>query len=177
MSVEFDTGKITDLLKQQLESFNVDMDVAEVGEVIMVGDGVARVHGLDNVMAGELVEFPHGVFGMALNLEEDNVGVAIFGLDTGIHEGDEVKRTETIASVPVGEVLNGRIVDALGVAIDGNAPIKTKEIRQIEVKAPGNCLPPDKFEYPPDNSLFSGDCNHCCIVIYYILKIKIYRPC
>ena len=106
--------------------------------MLSVGDGIARVHGLSGVMAGELVEFTKsGQVGMALNLEETNVGVALFGDDTQVKEGDEVKRTETIASVPVGEDLSGRVVDALGVAIDGGPAIKTKTKRMIEVKAPG----------------------------------------
>ncbi|MGE0266852.1 MAG: F0F1 ATP synthase subunit alpha [Candidatus Omnitrophota bacterium] len=129
--------EISSILKKQLADFDNKGDVYEVGTVLSVGDGIARVHGLANVMAGELVEFSNGIKGMVLNLESDNAGVAIFGSDTGIKEGDQVKRTETIASVPVGENLTGRIVDALGVAIDGLAPIQTKEIRQIEVKAPG----------------------------------------
>ncbi|MFT5169625.1 MAG: F-type H+-transporting ATPase subunit alpha [Lysobacterales bacterium] len=129
--------EISDILKKQLSSFNEEHNVYEIGTVLSVGDGIARVNGLSEVMAGELVEFDDGTRGMALNLEEDNVGVAIFGSDTGIKEGSIVKRTSTIASVPVGDDLVGRVVDALGVAIDGGAPIKCKETRKIEFKAPG----------------------------------------
>ncbi len=129
--------EISAVLKKQLADFERKTDSYEVGTVLNVGDGIARVHGLSSVMAGELVEFPLGLRGMVLNLEEDNVGVAVFGEDKHIREGDEVRRTQKIASVPVGEKLVGRIVDALGVAIDGNAPIEAKEFRQIEVKAPG----------------------------------------
>ncbi|HLF17855.1 MAG TPA: F0F1 ATP synthase subunit alpha [Candidatus Omnitrophota bacterium] len=129
--------EITSILKKQLADFQKKAVVYEVGTVLRVGDGIARVHGLASCMAGELVEFPNGIRGMALNLEEDNIGVAIFGDVDTVKEGDEVRRTKTIASVPVGEALTGRIVDALGVAIDGNAPIETKEFRQIEIKAPG----------------------------------------
>ncbi len=129
--------EISSILKKQLAEFDRRADTYEIGTVLTVGDGIARIHGLSGVMAGELVEFNNGVRGMALNLESDNVGVAIFGSDTGIVEGDQVKRTETIASVPVGESLTGRIVDALGSAIDGLAPIDTHDMRQIETKAPG----------------------------------------
>ena len=111
--------------------------VSEVGRVISVGDGIARVYGLDEAMAGELLEFPGGLRGMVLNLEETNVGVAIFGEDRYIKEGDEVKRTGRIVEVPVGEGLLGRVVDALGQPIDGLGPLDTKESRVVEVKAPG----------------------------------------
>ncbi|NKB25233.1 MAG: F0F1 ATP synthase subunit alpha [Kiritimatiellae bacterium] len=137
MAIDLKPEEISAILKKQLAGFNMKLESYEVGTVLNVGDGIARVHGLANVMAGELVEFPGGLKGMALNLEEDNVGIAIFGEDTHIKEGDEVKRTQTIASVPVGGALKGRIVDALGNAIDGNAPIPTDEMRQIETKAPG----------------------------------------
>jgi len=137
MAIDLKPEEISAILKRQLADFETESKVYEVGTVLQVGDGIARVHGLSNVMAGELVEFRGGLRGMALNLEEDNVGVAIFGDDTHVKEGDEVKRTETIASVPVGESLAGRILDGLGNAIDGGAPIQAKEFRQIEVKAPG----------------------------------------
>lgn len=129
--------EITAILKKQLADFEKKGQVYEVGTVLSVGDGIARVHGLEEVMAGELVEFPGAIMGMALNLEEDNVGVAIFGDVGRIKEGDLVKRTKRIASIPVGEKLVGRIVDALGLAIDDNIPIETREFRQIELKAPG----------------------------------------
>ncbi len=137
MSAKLKPDEISNILQKQLESFNKSHDAYEIGVVLSVGDGIARVSGLSNVMAGELVVFPDGTRGMALNLEEDNIGVAIFGSDTGIREGDQVKRTETIASVPVGEELNGRVVDALGNPIDGGAPLGCKETRNIEIKAPG----------------------------------------
>ncbi len=129
--------EISTILKQQLADFEKRSEVYETGTVLNAGDGIARVHGLVNVMAGELVEFSDGIMGMALNLEAENVGVAVFGDIAKIKEGDEVKRTKRIVSVPVGEKLISRIVDALGVAIDGNAPIDTEEHREIEVKAPG----------------------------------------
>ncbi|MCR4336703.1 MAG: F0F1 ATP synthase subunit alpha [Candidatus Omnitrophica bacterium] len=137
MPQDLRSEEISRILKEQLSELEVQADISEVGQVLRVGDGIARVYGLHQVMAGELVEFPDGTKGIALNLEEDNVGVAIFGEDTHIKEGDTVKRTRKIVSVPVGEALVGRIVDALGVAIDGNAAIHAKEFRQIEVKAPG----------------------------------------
>ncbi|OGX27855.1 MAG: F0F1 ATP synthase subunit alpha [Omnitrophica WOR_2 bacterium RIFCSPHIGHO2_01_FULL_48_9] len=130
-------AEITSILKKQLADYETKSETYEVGTVVSISDGIARVHGLSQVMAGELVEFESGIRGMAMNLEEDNVGVAVFGEDTHVKEGDTVKRTKTITSVPVGEGLVGRIVDALGVAIDGNAPIRSTESRQIEVKAPG----------------------------------------
>ena len=137
MTTKIKPEEIAAILKKQLADFERKTVVYEVGTVLSVGDGIARVHGLAGCMAGELVEFPNSIRGMALNLEEDNVGVAIFGDVDTVKEGDEVRRTKAIASVPVGEALTGRIVDALGVAIDGNAPIQTKEFRQIELKAPG----------------------------------------
>lgn len=137
MTKSLKTAEISSILKQQLSDFAIKSEMYEVGRVISVGDGIARVYGLTKVMAGELLELPGGLKGMALNLEEDNVGVAIFGDDKNIREGDEVKRTRKVASVPVGENMVGRVVNALGEAIDGGAPIQTKEFRQIEVKAPG----------------------------------------
>jgi F-type H+-transporting ATPase subunit alpha len=137
MAVDLKPEEVSQILKEQLSDFEMKSESYEIGTVLSVGDGIARVHGLGNVMAGELVEFPGGLKGMALNLEEDNVGIAIFGEDTHIKEGDEVRRTESIAAVPVGYGLSGRIVDALGVAIDGGAPIQSDERRQIEIKAPG----------------------------------------
>jgi len=130
-------AEISAILKDQIESFGADADVAEVGQVLSVGDGVARVYGLDKVQAGELVEFPGEVKGMALNLEVDNVGIVIFGDDRGIKEGDTVKRTGSIVDVPVGTGLLGRVVDGLGNPIDGKGPIQGAERRRVEVKAPG----------------------------------------
>lgn len=137
MSNQIKPEEISSILKKQLSNFQLKADIYEVGTVLSVGDGIARVHGLSGVLAGELVEFKSGIMGMALNLEEDNVGVAVFGEDTYVKEGDQVKRTNRIVSVPAGQSLVGRIVDALGVAIDGNAPIQSKEFRQVEFKAPG----------------------------------------
>ncbi len=137
MPIDIKPSEISAILKKQLADYETKSEIYEVGTVLSVTDGIARVHGLSRVMAGELVAFSGGIIGMAMNLEEDNVGVAVFGEDKNVKEGDEVKRTGEIAAVPVGEPLVGRIVDALGVAIDGNAPIHSKEFRQIEVKAPG----------------------------------------
>ena len=130
-------AEISAILKEQIESFGTEADVAEVGQVLSVGDGVARVYGLDNVQAGELVEFPGGISGMALNLEVDNVGIVIFGDDRDIKEGDTVKRTGRIVDAPVGKALLGRVVDALGNPIDGKGPIEGAERARVEVKAPG----------------------------------------
>lgn len=130
-------AEISAILKQQIEGFGIEADVSEVGQVLSVGDGVARVYGLDNVQAGEMVEFDSGVRGMALNLETDNVGIVIFGDDRAIKEGDVVKRTGDIVDVPVGKGLLGRVVDGLGNPIDGKGPLKDVERRRVEVKAPG----------------------------------------
>ncbi|THD84963.1 F0F1 ATP synthase subunit alpha [Aliigemmobacter aestuarii] len=130
-------AEISAILKEQIKNFGKDAAVAEVGRVLSVGDGIARVHGLDNVQAGEMVEFPGGIRGMALNLEVDNVGVVIFGSDQDIKEGDTVKRTKAIVDVPAGDALLGRVVDALGNPIDGKGPIKAAERRVADVKAPG----------------------------------------
>ena len=130
-------SEISSVLKQQIAGFGVATEVAEVGQVLSIGDGVARVYGLDNVCAGEMVEFANGEKGMALNLETDNVGVVIFGDDRGIREGDTVKRTGTIVEAPVGKGLLGRVVDALGNPIDGKGPLKDVKMTRVEVKAPG----------------------------------------
>ncbi|MEX5728368.1 F-type H+-transporting ATPase subunit alpha [Rhodovulum iodosum] len=130
-------AEISAILKEQIKNFGQEAEVAEVGRVLSVGDGIARVHGLDNVQAGEMVEFPGGIRGMALNLEVDNVGVVIFGSDQQIKEGDTVKRTNSIVDVPVGDALLGRVVDGLGNPIDGKGPIKASERRVADVKAPG----------------------------------------
>ena len=130
-------AEISAILKEQIKNFGKDAEVAEVGRVLSVGDGIARVHGLDNVQAGEMVEFPGGIRGMALNLEVDNVGIVIFGSDQDIKEGDTVKRTKSIVDVPAGEGLLGRVVDALGNPIDGKGPIVASERRVADVKAPG----------------------------------------
>ncbi|PLL14122.1 F0F1 ATP synthase subunit alpha [Tabrizicola sp. TH137] len=130
-------AEISAILKEQIKNFGKDAEVAEVGRVLSVGDGIARVHGLDNVQAGEMVEFPGGIRGMALNLEVDNVGVVIFGSDQDIKEGDVVKRTKSIVDVPAGDALLGRVVDGLGNPIDGKGPIAATERRVADVKAPG----------------------------------------
>jgi F-type H+/Na+-transporting ATPase subunit alpha len=130
-------AEISSILKKQIKDFGKEAEVAEIGQVLSVGDGIARVYGLDNVQAGEMVEFPNGTRGMALNLEVDNVGVVVFGSDRDIKEGDTVKRTGAIVDVPVGKELLGRVVDALGNPIDGKGPIRTAERRRVDVKAPG----------------------------------------
>ena len=130
-------AEISKVIKDQIANFDATAQESEVGTVLSVGDGIARIHGLDKVQAGEMVEFAGGVKGMALNLEADNVGVVIFGSDTEIREGDSVRRTETIVDVPVGKALLGRVVDALGNPIDGKGPIETTERRLVEQKAPG----------------------------------------
>ncbi|RMH48177.1 MAG: F0F1 ATP synthase subunit alpha [Alphaproteobacteria bacterium] len=130
-------AEISAILKEQIKNFGQEAEVAEVGRVLSVGDGIARVYGLDNVQAGEMVEFPGGIRGMALNLEVDNVGIVIFGDDRNIKEGDTVRRTNAIVDVPVGKGLLGRVVDALGNPIDGKGPIEAAERRRADVKAPG----------------------------------------
>ena len=130
-------AEISAILKDQIKNFGKEAEVSEVGQVLSVGDGIARVYGLDNVQAGEMVEFPGGIQGMALNLETDNVGVVIFGNDRDIKEGDTVKRTGAIVDVPVGKELLGRVVDGLGNPIDGKGPIKSKQRARVDVKAPG----------------------------------------
>src|SRR5213595_2051076 len=135
--MEIRAAEISAILKQQIANFGNEAEVAEVGQVLSVGDGIARVYGLDSVKAGEMVEFPGGIKGMALNLESDNVGVVIFGEDRTIREGDTVKRTGTIVDVPVGKELLGRVVDGLGNPIDGKGPIATTQRSRVEVKAPG----------------------------------------
>jgi len=129
--------EISKIIREQIGSFAVDVDVAEVGSIISIGDGIARVHGVENAMAGEMLEFPHGVFGIALNLEEESVGAVLLGEFTEIKEGDQVKRTGRIISVPVGEEMLGRVVNALGQPVDGKGPIVTKQFAPIERLAPG----------------------------------------
>jgi F-type H+-transporting ATPase subunit alpha len=130
-------GEITDILKREIKEYDREIDVAETGTVLSAGDGIARIYGLDNVLAGELVDFGDGLQGMVLNLEEDNVGVAIMGESTHVKEGDLVRRTGRIIEVPVGDAMLGRVVDALGQPIDGKGPIATTESRRVEIKAPG----------------------------------------
>jgi F-type H+-transporting ATPase subunit alpha len=135
--MEIRAAEISAILKEQIKNFGKEAEVSEVGQVLSVGDGIARIYGLDNVQAGEMVEFPGGIRGMALNLEDDNVGAVIFGNDRDIKEGDTVKRTGAIVDVPVGKGLLGRVVDALGNPIDGKGPIQSTERKRVDVKAPG----------------------------------------
>ncbi|OYX43352.1 MAG: F0F1 ATP synthase subunit alpha [Rhodobacterales bacterium 32-67-9] len=149
-------AEISAILKEQIKNFGQEAEVAEVGRVLSVGDGIARVHGLDNVQAGEMVEFPGGIRGMALNLEVDNVGIVIFGDDRSIKEGDTVKRTKSIVDVPVGDELLGRVVDGLGNPIDGKGPLKTKKRAVADVKAPG-IIPRKSVHEPMATGLKSVD--------------------
>jgi F-type H+-transporting ATPase subunit alpha len=135
--MEIRADEITRIIKEQLGGFTADVDVSEVGTVLSVGDGIARIHGLERCMAGELLELPHDVMALALNLEEDSVGVVLMGESSAIREGDQVKRTGRIMSVPVGEALIGRVVNALGQPIDGKGPVPTTAFQPIEVIAPG----------------------------------------
>ena len=135
--MEIRAAEISDIIKKQIQGYERAVEVRETGRVLSTSDGIARIYGLDKAAAGELLEFPHNVYGMVLNLEEDNVGAAVFGEAQEIHEGDEVRRTGRIAEVPVGDALLGRVVDALGQSIDGKGPIESKESRRIELKAPG----------------------------------------
>lgn len=135
--MEIRADEISRIIKEKIQGFEKKVDVSETGVVLNVGDGIARVYGLEKVMAGELVEFPNNIYGMALNLDEDNVGCAIFGEDKYIKEGDTVKRTGRIVEVPVGDALLGRVVNPLGQPIDGKGPIESKEFRRVEIKAPG----------------------------------------
>ena len=135
--MDIGTAEISRIIKEQIRDYEKSVEIQEIGTVLSTGDGIARVYGLDKVAAGELLEFPHGIFGLALNLEEDNVGTALFGETHMIKEGDTVKRTGRIAEVPVGQGLVGRVVNALGEPIDGRGPIETKDRRRIEIKAPG----------------------------------------
>jgi F-type H+-transporting ATPase subunit alpha len=137
MAVQIRADEISKIIRSQIQGFDRKLDVAETGIILSVGDGIARIYGLEQVMAGELLEFPHGVYGMVLNLEQDNVGSVLFGEDTLIREGDTVKRTKRIAQVPVGEELTGRVVNSLGQPIDGGPAIEAKHFRNIEQKAPG----------------------------------------
>jgi len=137
MAVQIRADEISKIIRSQIQGFDLKLDVAETGVILSVGDGIARIYGLDKVMAGELLEFPHGVYGLALNLEQDNVGAVLFGEDTLIREGDTVRRTNRIAQVPVGEELIGRVVNSLGQPIDEGPPIEAKNFRNIEQKAPG----------------------------------------
>src|ERR1700751_680766 len=129
--------EITKVSREKIGSYAVEVDVAEVGSIVSIGDGIARVHGIENAMAGEMLEFPHGVFGIALNLEEESVGTVLLGEFKEIKEGDPVKRTGRIISVPVGDELLGRVVNALGQPVAGKGPIVSKQFAPIERIAPG----------------------------------------
>ena len=154
MSIQ--AAEISEILKDQIKNFGQEVEVTEVGRVLSVGDGIARVHGLDNIQAGEMVEFPGGIRGMALNLEVDNVGIVIFGSDRDIKEGDTVKRTNAIVDVPTGDELLGRVVDGFGNPIDGKGPIKTKQRSVADVKAPG-IIPRKSVHEPMATGLKSVD--------------------
>ena len=132
--MDIKSSEISNILKKQIKSLNLKQDVSEVGQVLSVGDGIARVYGLENVQAGEMIEFTGGIKGMALNFEQDNVGAVIFGDDRNIKEGDVVKRTKKILEVPIGKSLLGRVVDGLGNPIDGKGDIKSKDKSRLEVK-------------------------------------------
>ncbi len=149
-------AEISSILKKQIKDFGKEAQVSEIGQVLSVGDGIARVYGLDNVQAGEMVEFPGGIMGMALNLEVDNVGIVIFGSDRDIKEGDTVKRTGAIVEVPVGRELLGRVVDPLGNPIDGKGPINAKQRERVDVKAPG-IIPRKSVHEPMSTGLKAVD--------------------
>lgn len=154
--MKIQAAEISAILKKQIQNFGAEAEVTEVGQVLSVGDGIARVYGLDSVQAGEMVEFPGGIKGMALNLETDNVGVVIFGSDREIKEGDTVKRTGAIVDVPVGKGLLGRVVDPLGNPIDGKGPIEFTERRRVDVKAPG-IIPRKSVHEPMQTGLKAVD--------------------
>ena len=149
-------SEVTKLLKDQIKNFGEKAEVSEIGKVLSVGDGIARVYGLDNVQAGEMVEFSDGSKGMALNLESENVGVVIFGDDRNIKEGDVVKRTGSIVDVPIGKGLLGRVVDALGNPIDGKGALKNVKRSRVETKAPG-IMPRESVSEPMQTGLKAID--------------------
>ena len=154
--MDIKASEVSSILKEQIKGFDQKSEVSEIGQVLSVGDGIARIYGLDNVQAGEMVEFPGGVRGMALNLEEDNVGVVVFGSDRDIREGDTVKRTGDIVSVPVGKELLGRVVDSLGNPLDGKGPINTDVRMKVDVKAPG-IIPRKSVHEPMQTGLKAVD--------------------
>ncbi|MBW1973494.1 MAG: F0F1 ATP synthase subunit alpha, partial [Deltaproteobacteria bacterium] len=135
--MEIKVEEISEIIEKEIKGFEKEIDLSETGVVLTVGDGIARIYGLENAMAGELLEFPHNIYGLVLNLEEDNVGSAIMGETQFVKEGDIVKRTKKIIQVPVGEAILGRVLDPLAQPLDGLGEIKAKEFRPIEVKAPG----------------------------------------
>ncbi len=154
--MDIKASEISSILKEQIKGFDQKSEVSEIGQVLSVGDGIARIYGLDNVQAGEMVEFPGGIRGMALNLEEDNVGAVIFGSDRDIREGDTVKRTGDIVDVPVGKGLLGRVVDALGNPLDGKGPIEAERRMKVDVKAPG-IIPRKSVHEPMQTGLKAVD--------------------
>ena len=154
--MDIQPAEISAILKKKVKEFGKEAEVSEISQVLSVGDGIARIYGLDNVEAGEMVEFPGNIKGMALNLEEDNVGVVIFGDDSSIKEGDTVKRTGSIVEVPVGKGLLGRVVDSLGNPIDGKGPIESSEMRRVDVKAPG-IIPRQSVNEPMQTGLKAID--------------------
>ena len=154
--MDIQPSEISKILKEEIKNFGSESEILEVGQVLSVGDGIARIYGLDNVQAGEMVEFSDGTKGMALNLESDNVGAVLFGSDSGIKEGDTVKRTNSIVDVPVGKELLGRVVDALGNPIDGKGPINSENRSRIEVKAPG-IIPRQSVSEPMQTGLKAID--------------------
>ena len=154
--MDIKASEISSILKEQIKGFDQKSEVSEIGQVLSVGDGIARIYGLDNVQAGEMVEFPGGIRVMALNLEEDNVGAVIFGSDRDIREGDTVKRTGEIVSVPVGKGLLGRVVDPLGNPLDGKGPIEAEEYKKVDVKAPG-IIPRKSVHEPMQTGLKAVD--------------------
>lgn len=154
--MDIKASEISSILKEQIKGFDQKSEVSEIGQVLSVGDGIARIYGLDNVQAGEMVEFPGGIRGMALNLEEDNVGAVVFGSDRDIREGDTVKRTGDIVSVPVGKGLLGRVVDPLGNPLDGKGPIEADAQMKVDVKAPG-IIPRKSVHEPMQTGLKAVD--------------------
>jgi F-type H+/Na+-transporting ATPase subunit alpha len=155
--MEIRAEEISEIIRKQIKGYGKEIEVAETGIIISIGDGIARIHGLDKAMAGELLEFPGGVSGMVLNLEEDNVGAAILGDFFHIKEGDTVKRTNRIVEVPVGEAMIGRVVDAIGQPIDGKGPINTNKFRKVEVKAPGVIVQRKSVHQPMQTGLKAID--------------------
>src|SRR5437773_8306733 len=135
--MQLKADEISAIIKEKIKGFDQQVDVNETGSVIQVGDGIAKIYGLDGVMSGEMLEFPGNLYGMTLNLEEDNVGAVVMGDDTGLKEGDPVKRTGRIAEVPVGDALTGRVVSGIGLPLDGKGPIESSASHRIEVRAPG----------------------------------------
>merc|ERR1719162_1171084 len=156
MAAKVSPAELTKILSERISNFKEQQDVEEVGRVLSVGDGIARIYGLKNVKAGEMVEFSSGLKGMALNLEADNVGVVVFGDDRAILEGDSVKRTGAIVDVPIGEGVLGRVLDALGNPIDGLGPLQTTERRRVELKAPG-IIPRQSVHEPMTTGLKAVD--------------------